>query len=73
MDLIITLLEYLDTPQYLRKKIYPKLESLKYVGKLHPIRSPHHKDKNSVNNIRNGEVRVGILEKKVISFMQMLG
>ena len=29
VDLIITLLEYLDTPQYLRKKIYPKLESLK--------------------------------------------
>ena len=64
VDLIITLLEYLDTPQYLRKKIYPKLDSLKYVGKLHPIRSPHHKDKNSLNNIRNGEVRVGILEKK---------
>jgi predicted SPOUT superfamily RNA methylase MTH1 len=64
VDLIITLLEYLDTPQYLRKKIYPKLDSLKYVGKLHPIRSPHHKDKTSLNNIRNGEVRVGILEKK---------
>jgi len=64
VDLIITLLEYLDTPQYLRKKIYPKLDSLKYVGKLHPIRSPHHKDKTSLNNVRNGEVRVGILEKK---------
>jgi predicted SPOUT superfamily RNA methylase MTH1 len=61
---IITLLEYLDTPQYLRKKIYPKMESLKYVGKLHPIRSLHHKDKISLEGIKNGETRVGVLEKK---------
>ncbi|MER5175353.1 MAG: putative RNA uridine N3 methyltransferase [Candidatus Nitrosocosmicus sp.] len=64
IDFIITILEYLDTPQYLRKKIYSKLDSLKYVGKLHPIRSPHHKDKISLENIKHGETRVGILEKK---------
>jgi predicted SPOUT superfamily RNA methylase MTH1 len=63
-DFLITLLEYLDTPQYLRKKIYPKLDSLRYVGKLHPIRSPHHKDRIAIKNIKSGEVRVGILEKK---------
>ena len=73
VDLIITLLEYLDTPQYLRKKIYPKLDSLKYVGKLHPIRSPHHKDKKSLNSIINGEVRVGILEKKGDTFYTDVG
>lgn len=64
IDFIITLLEYLDTPQYLRKKLYSKLDALKYVGKLHPIRSPHHKDKISLENIKHGEIRVGILEKK---------
>jgi methyltransferase len=64
IDFLITLLEYLDTPQYLRKKIYPKLDSLRYVGKLHPIRSPHHKDRIGIKNIKSGEVRVGILEKK---------
>jgi methyltransferase len=63
-DFIMTLLEYLDTPQYLRKKLYSKLDSLKYVGKLHPIRSPHHKDKIPLENIKHGEIRVGILEKK---------
>jgi predicted SPOUT superfamily RNA methylase MTH1 len=73
VDLIITLLEYLDTPQYLRKKIYPKLDSLKYVGKLHPIRSPHHKDKKPLNSIINGEVRVGILEKKGDTFYADVG
>lgn len=64
LEFLVTLLEYLDTPQYLRKKIYPKLDSLRYVGKLHPIRSPHHKDKISIEEIKNGETRVGILEKK---------
>jgi methyltransferase len=64
IDFLITLLEYLDTPQYLRKKIYPKLDSLRYAGKLHPIRSPHHKDRIAIKNIKSGEVRVGILEKK---------
>jgi methyltransferase len=64
IEFIITLLEYLDTPQYLRKKIYSRLDSLKYVGKLHPIRSPHHRDKVSFENTKNGEIRVGIVEKK---------
>lgn len=73
VDLIITLLEYLDTPQYLRKRIYPKLDSLKYVGKLHPIRSPHHRDKDTLNKIRSGEVRVGILEKKGDMFYADVG
>ena len=66
-------MEYLDTPQYLRKKIYSRLDSLKYVGKLHPIRSPHHRDKVSFENIRNGEIRVGILEKKNNSFFVDVG
>ena len=73
IEFIITLLEYLDTPQYLRKKIYSRLDSLKYVGKLHPIRSPHHRDKVSFENIKNGEIRVGILEKKNNSFFVDVG
>jgi len=63
-NFIITLLEYLDTPQYLRRRIYSKLDFLKHVGKLHPIRSPHHKDKISLKDVKSGETRVGILEKR---------
>lgn len=70
---MITLLEYLDTPQYLRKKIYPQLSILKYVGKLHPLRSPHHKDKISLKDIKNGETRVGILEKKGSNYFVDVG
>lgn len=63
-EFIITILEYLDTPQYLRRKIYPRMDILKTVGRLHPLRSPHHKDKDSVRHLKNGEVRVGVLEKR---------
>lgn len=61
---LIMILEYLDTPQYLRRKIYPMSEMLRAVGLLHPIRSPHHKDNLGKKNLKSGEIRVGLLEKK---------
>jgi methyltransferase len=64
LQLMVTILEYLDTPQYLRRKIYPKLEILKNVGKLHPIRSHHHKDRLDIREVKSGEIRVGVVEKR---------
>lgn len=64
IELISTILEYLDTPQYLRKKIYPKMDFLKYAGKFHPLRTPHHRDKIPLRDIKTGETRIGIVEKK---------
>ncbi len=61
-DFIITILQYLDTPPYLRRKIFPRIDFLKYVGKLHPLRTPHHKDKVSLKDIKNGDIRVGVTE-----------
>ena len=40
--LIRKVLEYLDTPQYLRRRIYPLEESLKFAGALPPHRIPSH-------------------------------
>lgn len=42
ISIIISLLEYMDTPQYLRKIIFPYREELQYVGLLPPLRTPHH-------------------------------
>ncbi|CAN5735923.1 putative RNA uridine N3 methyltransferase [soil metagenome] len=64
LQLMVTILEYLDTPQYLRRKLYPKLEILKNVGKLHPIRSHHHKDRLEIREVKSGEIRVGVVEKR---------
>lgn len=64
LQFMVTILEYLDTPQYLRRKLYPKLEILKNVGKLHPIRSHHHKDRLEIREVKSGEIRVGVVEKR---------
>ena len=41
-DLILLLLEYLVTPQYLRKNIFPIKKELKLAGTLPPLRIPSH-------------------------------
>ena len=68
-----TILEYLDTPQYLRRKIYPRSDILNEVGRLHPIRSPHHKDKVDLKNLKSGDIRVGLVEMKEGQFYVDVG
>jgi len=53
---IKTVLEYLETPQYLRKRLFPLLPELRYVGVIPPLRTPHHKLKG---NPKVGEIREG--------------
>ena len=59
-DEIRKVLEYLETPQYLRRKLYPLDETLRYAGVLPPLRIPSHKPKVPVEKIRPGEVREGV-------------
>lgn len=53
-------LEYLETPQYLRRRLYPIDESLKYAGVLPPLRIPSHKAKISPDRLAIGDVREGV-------------
>jgi predicted SPOUT superfamily RNA methylase MTH1 len=61
VKLITTLLEYLNTPQYLRRVLYPKMKQLQYAGMLPPIKSPHHKKFLKTSHVRAGEIRMGVL------------
>jgi len=36
------ILLYMDTPQYLRRRIFPVSPEMRYVGVLPPLRTPHH-------------------------------
>ena len=40
--LLATILRYLETPQYFRKQLFPKIELLKYAGILHPLKISNH-------------------------------
>ena len=63
-QILKTILEYLDTPPYLRKKIYPKMWMLKHAGTLPPIKSPHHKTLIDMKDIKDGDVRFGFVITK---------
>ena len=57
-DYIADILEYLETPQYLRKYLFPLKNSLRFAGILPPLAIPSHKTKHlKVGEIREGVVR----------------
>jgi predicted SPOUT superfamily RNA methylase MTH1 len=60
-NLLKTILQYLDTPQYLRKTLYPRMHQLEYAGILHPIKAPHHKPPEDIKHIREGDIRTGVV------------
>ena len=53
-------LEYLETPQYLRKRLFPLDETLKFAGVLPPLRIPSHKARIPADRVRPGEIREGV-------------
>ncbi len=57
-ELTRLILEYADTPQYLRKRLISKRKELDFVGLLAPLRTPSHL-KNPIPKI--GEYREGVI------------
>jgi len=58
--LVRKVLQYLETPQYLRRRLYPLDEALRYAGMLPPLRTPSHKPRVSLSELKAGEVREGV-------------
>jgi methyltransferase len=61
--LLKTILRYLDTPQYLRKMLFPMMHQLQYAGILHPIKAPHHRVLEDIKKVKAGDVRTGVIVK----------
>ena len=55
------ILKYLETPQFLRKRLFPKVNDLKFAGVLHPLRIPSHITPANPKKIKAGDVREGIV------------
>jgi len=60
-SLIATILSYMETPQYLRKRLFKIRPELRYVGVLPPLRTPHHPVKNKLKDLTLGEHREGVV------------
>ena len=57
---ISDVLTYMNTPQYLRKKVFPITRELKNVGILPPLRTPHHPTEEP----KEGDYRQGFTVKR---------
>ena len=62
-QLLKTILRYLDTPQYLRKMLFPIMHQLQYAGILHPIKAPHHRVVEDIKKVKAGDIRTGVIVK----------
>jgi predicted SPOUT superfamily RNA methylase MTH1 len=60
-QVIRRVLEYLETPQYLRRRLFPLDETLKFAGVLPPLRIPSHKPRIPLDKVEAGEVREGVV------------
>ncbi|MEM2925247.1 MAG: putative RNA uridine N3 methyltransferase [Methanocellales archaeon] len=56
---ISTILRYAETPQYLRKYLFPRSKILRYAGVIPPLRTKHHPLGSESSNI--GDIREGII------------
>jgi len=61
VEFIAEVLSYMNTPQYLRKQVFPIRPELKHVGILPPLRTPHH-PVNSQPDV--GDYRQGFTVKR---------
>ena len=60
-ELLASILSYMETPQYLRKKLFRIRRELRYAGVLPPLRTPHHPLINRLKKLNIGEYREGVV------------
>jgi predicted SPOUT superfamily RNA methylase MTH1 len=60
-SLLRSLLRYLETPQYLRRLLYPISEDFQFAGSLSPLKIPSHVQTSDPKKIKAGDIRDGIV------------
>ncbi len=64
LEFIALLLNYLETPQYLRKRLFKLDPDLQFAGILPPLRTPHHPLSGKTRDLKAGEYREGLVLSK---------
>jgi predicted SPOUT superfamily RNA methylase MTH1 len=60
MNVIALLLSYMETPQYLRKRLFKLEPDLQYAGIIPPLRTLHHPLNRHITQLKIGEHREGV-------------
>lgn len=61
MQLCAQLLSFIETPQYLRKRLFGLDASLKFAGILPPLQIPSHDVPRSIRDCKQGDLRDGVV------------
>lgn len=61
IELISSILSYMETPQYLRRYLFRLNSGLRYVGILPPLRTTHHPTSRHASDLRVGDLRDGVV------------
>ncbi len=61
LGLMIMILKYLETPQFLRRRLFSKMNDLKFAGVLQPLKIPSHNTPVNSKKIITGDIREGIV------------
>jgi predicted SPOUT superfamily RNA methylase MTH1 len=60
LNLVTLLLSYMETPQYLRRRLFKLEPELRYAGILPPLRTAHHPLNRMASQLKEGEFREGV-------------
>ncbi|MEO9366121.1 MULTISPECIES: putative RNA uridine N3 methyltransferase [Candidatus Nitrosocaldus] len=63
--LLKLILEFMDTPQYLRKRLYGRMRELRYAGLFPPLKAPHHKPYVRMDEVKVDDVRQGVVVRRM--------
>jgi hypothetical protein len=61
LNFIALLLNYIESPQYLRKRLFKIEPDLQFAGILPPLRTPHHPVSGKTRDLIVGEYREGLV------------
>ncbi len=64
IEFVALLLQYLETPQYLRKRLFELKPELQYAGILPPLRTPSHPQEGKIKRLKVGDFREGVIINK---------
>lgn len=64
LEFVSLLLRYLETPQYLRKRLFELKPELQFVGILPPLRTPNHPQQGNIRSLKIGDYREGVVISK---------
>ncbi|MGI0047815.1 MAG: putative RNA uridine N3 methyltransferase [Nitrosotalea sp.] len=60
-SLLRTTLRFLETPQYLRRTMFRKIDELKFAGSLSPLKIPSHVQTPDPAKVKQGDIRDGVV------------